>query len=260
MGAQGNNKKSILTFADILKQEKSRHSNPGSKSEDNKGKLIIVTTPLGDFSDLTINALNALSSSDYIICEEFKVAKRLLKFFEIDKELFSVNEHNQTEPNDKFITDILGGKKISLISDCGTPGFADPGIYLIRDVINYNLPVEFIHGSNSVLSAVTSCGFDISRFYFAGFLSPKKEVRRKELQSLKNFEYPFVLMDTPYRLKNLLGDLISYFPERDISLAMNLSTESEKILHGKPGELMSQIDELFRTRKVTAEFVIVVNA
>ncbi|MCI0472502.1 MAG: SAM-dependent methyltransferase [Ignavibacteria bacterium] len=259
MAAPGNDKRSFLTFADILKQEKSRQNNSGIKLEGNKGKFIIVTTPIGDYSDMTINALHALSDSDYIICEEFKEAKRLLKFFEIDKELFSLNEHNQSEPNDKFITDILGGKNISLISDCGTPGFADPGMYLIRDVIRLNLPVEFIHGSNSVLSAVTSSGFDISRFYFAGFLSPKKDVRRKELQSLKSYEYPFILMDTPYRLKNLLGDLISYFPERDVSLAMNLSTDTERILYGKPEELMANIEGLFLSGKVSAEFVIVVN-
>lgn len=259
MAARGNDKRSFFTFADILKQEISKQNISVLKLSDNEGKLMIVTTPVGDFSDITLNALNALSVSDYIICEEYKEAKRLLKFFEIDKELYSLNEHNQSEPNDKYITDILGGKKIALISDCGTPGFADPGIYLINDLIKLNLPVEFIHGSNSVLSAVTSCGFDISRFYFAGFLSPKKEVRRKELYTLKSFEFPFVLMDTPYRLKNLLIDLISYFPDRDISLSMNLSTESERILYGKPVELMAKIEEIYRTGKISEEFVIVVN-
>jgi 16S rRNA (cytidine1402-2'-O)-methyltransferase len=259
MAAQANDKRNYLTFAEILKQETNRQQYSKQKKEDKKGKLVIVTTPIGDFSDITINAVNALVSSDYIICEEFKEAKRLLKYFKIEKELISLNEHNQSEPNDKFIKDILGGNKISLISDCGTPGFADPGIYLIKDVIKFNLPVEFIHGSNSVLSAATSCGFDISRFYFAGFLSPKKELRRRELHSLKTLEYPFVLMDTPYRLKNLLNDLVLQFPERHISLAMNLSTESENILYGKPGEILRKIEDLFLTDKITAEFVIIVN-
>jgi 16S rRNA (cytidine1402-2'-O)-methyltransferase len=259
MAARANDKRNILTFAEILKQETDREEQSSQKSEVNTGKLVIVTTPIGDFADITINALNAISTSDYIICEEFKEAKRLLKFFEFEKELFSLNEHNQTEPNDKFITDILSGKKISLISDCGTPGFEDPGIYLIRDVIKFNLPVEFIHGSNSVLSAVTSSGFDISRFYFTGFLSPKKEARRKELHSLKTLEFPFIIMDTPYRLKNILEDLISCFPERDISLAMNLSKESENILYGKPGEILGEIKDLFLSNKISAEFVIVVN-
>jgi len=260
MAARGNDIKSTLTFADILKEETNRKLQSKTKLNDEKGKLIIVTTPIGDFSDITINALNALTTCDYIICEEFREAKRLLKFFGIEKELYFLNEHNQSDPNDKYINDIMSGKKLSLISDCGTPGFADPGIYLINDVIKFNLKVEFIHGSNSVLSAVTISGFDISRFYFAGFLSPKKELRRKELLSLKNFEFPFILMDTPYRLKNLLEDLVSNFPDRNISLAMNLCTFSENTLYGKPAELLAKIENMFHKEKITAEFVVVINS
>jgi 16S rRNA (cytidine1402-2'-O)-methyltransferase len=260
MAARANDKKGLLTFAEILKQESDKQKYPSQIVRDNTGRLYIVTTPIGDYSDITLNALKTLSFSDYIICEEFKEAKRLLKFFDIEKELYSLNEHNQSEPNDKFITDISHGKKISLISDCGTPGFADPGIYLIRDAIRFNLPVEFIHGSNSVISAVTTSGFDISRFYLVGFISQKKDLRRKELLALKTLEHPFILMDTPYRLKNLLIDLDSLFPDRNISLAMNLSADSENIMNGKPGEVLTKIENIFTSSKISAEFIIIVNA
>ena len=90
-------------------------------------KLYIVSTPIGNYDDISLRALKVLKEVDLIICEEFKEAKRLLSHFQIDKELVTLNEHNEKESSQEIFNAIKNGKSAALISDCGTPLFSDPG-------------------------------------------------------------------------------------------------------------------------------------
>ena len=72
-----------------------------------EGVLNIVSTPIGDYSDITLRALRILNESDYVICEEYKEASKLLRFFEIKKDLKSLNEHNETDSSDEIFLDLF---------------------------------------------------------------------------------------------------------------------------------------------------------
>ena len=89
-------------------------------------KLYIVSTPIGNYDDISIRALTILKKSDFIICEEFKEARRLLSHFQFEKELHSLNEHNEEESSREILKLISDGKSAALITDCGTPLFSDP--------------------------------------------------------------------------------------------------------------------------------------
>ncbi|MCE1166208.1 MAG: SAM-dependent methyltransferase [Bacteroidetes bacterium] len=259
MAARGNKHRRREEHFEIL-QDADKFLNPNgdaASSDSARGKLFLVSTPIGDYSDMTIRALNAIENSDYVICEDTKITSRLLRFFEIRKEMRILDEHNEEETAGEYIRDILAGKTLSLVSDCGTPVFADPGLKLVRLCIDYKIPMEFVHGANSVISAVVTSGFDISRFYFYGFLSPKKELRSKELDSVVNLDYPVILMDTPYRMMTLINDIKEKVPQREISLAVNLSTENEKIFRGTPEEVEKMVLSHFGDTKPKAEFVLV---
>lgn len=261
MAARGNKKKrraehfEIIESADIFSGLESNVIPDGGQT----GKLYLVSTPIGDYSDITIRALKALESSDYIICEDTKITSRLLRFFGIRKEMRIMDEHNQEEAAGEYLNEIINGKTLSLVSDCGTPVFADPGLKLVRLCIDYKVPIEFVHGANSVISAVVVSGFDISRFYFYGFLSPKKEIRSRELDSVSNLDHPVILMDTPYRLMTLVEDIKHKMPERKIFIATNLSAENEKFFRGIPSEVENQLLEYFGEAKPKAEFILVLN-
>lgn len=226
-------------------------------SEMKTGTLTVVTTHIGNPADMTIRAIKTLEQSDLIVCEEFKEAVKLLKLLQLKKELISMNEHNEQEQTEKIFYELLNGKNIALISDCGTPGFADPGNLLINKCIEFNIRMDFVHGSNSILAALVASGFDISRFYFKGFLSPKSDIRKKELRRILSYDKPVILMDTPYRLVTLLNDISSLFPERKISLAINLTQKDELILYGTSAEVLQKLQEHFGDEKIKAEFVLV---
>lgn len=207
------------------------------------GTLNIVTTPIGNYSDITLRALRTLNESDYIVCEEYKEASRLLRFFEISKDLKSLNEHNESEESEEIFLDLIQGKNISLISDCGTPLFSDPGSILLQKCIEANVNVEFISGANSVIASVVLSGFDISRFYYIGFLSPKADIRKSELIKLKYLDKVFVIMDAPYRLKALLKDMNEVFESRRIAVAFDVTMKSERIFRGTASDILTEIGE-----------------
>ena len=59
------------------------------------GKLYLVSTPIGNYDDITLRGLRILAEADFIICEEFKEGRRLLSHYKIEKELLELNEHNE---------------------------------------------------------------------------------------------------------------------------------------------------------------------
>ncbi len=219
-------------------------------------KLYLVSTPIGNYNDITLRALSILKEVDFIICEEFKEAQRLLAHYEIKKELFSVNEHNEEGSSSEIIKKIKDGKSAALITDCGTPLFSDPGFVLVQMCINSNIAVIPVPGANSLLPAIIGSGFKPDRFYYAGWLSPKSDFRRKELLRLKNIREIIVIMETPYRLKAILGDVVKIFGSSTPScVAFNLTMKDEKFFRGRVSEIL----EIVSKENLKGEFVLIIN-
>jgi len=220
------------------------------------GKLYLVATPIGNHEDITLRALNILKSVDFIICEEFKDARRLLSQYQISKELFSLNEHNEKDNADELLLKLVEGQSAALISDCGTPLFSDPGHLLVDLCISQNIDVIPIPGASSLLPALTGSGFDIEKFFYYGWLSPKKDIRKQQLMKLKSINEVIVLMDTPYRLKSLLEDTVKVFGKNiAVVLAYQLTMGNEKFYRGNASEILKISIE----RNLKGEFVLLLN-
>lgn len=219
-------------------------------------KLYIVSTPIGNYEDITLRALNILKQVDFIICEEFKEARRLLSHFKIEKELFSLNEHNQEESSRELFEKISDGKSVALISDCGTPLFSDPGHLLVQMCIKAKIDVVPIPGASSLLPALVGSGYNLDKFYYAGWLSPKSDIRKKELLRLKSIKELIVLMETPYRLKAILTDISKVFgASSQIVVAFDLTLPTEKFFRGT----VSDILKVVKSKNLKGEFVILIN-
>ena len=219
-------------------------------------KLYIVSTPIGNLEDITLRAINILKEVDFIICEEFKEARRLLSHFKIEKELFSINEHNEEESSQEILTLLKTGKSAALISDCGTPLFSDPGKILVRMCIDSQINVVPVPGASSLLPALAGSGLNLDRFYYAGWLSPKTEIRKKELSRLKSIHELIILMETPYRLKTILKDISDVFGNKtDTVLAFDLTLSTEKFFRGSVSEILKTA----QSQNLKGEFVLLIN-
>ncbi len=220
-----------------------------------KSKLYIVSTPIGNYEDITIRALSILKDSDFIICEEFKEARRLLSHYKIEKELFSLNEHNSEEASQEILTKLKEGKSASLISDCGTPLFSDPGLLLVQMCINNKIDIIPVPGASSLMPALVGCGFKLDKFYYAGWLSPKSEIRKKELLRLKGIKELLIIMETPYRLKAILTDVVKIFGDKtSIAVAFNLTLLTEKFYRGAASEILNIVEK----NNLKGEFVLLI--
>ncbi len=220
------------------------------------GKLYLVSTPIGNYEDITLRAIRILKEVDFIICEEFKEARRLLSHYKIEKELVSLNEHNESEVVNDIILKISGGKSAAVISDCGTPLFSDPGHLLAELCISQNIDVIPIPGANSLLPALTGSGLEFEKFYYYGWLSPNKQIRRKQLIDLKKIKQVIVILDTPYRLKSLMSDIVKVLGKNIWTiLAFQLTMKDEKFYRGTAEDIL-KIAEL---KNLKGEFVLILD-
>jgi 16S rRNA (cytidine1402-2'-O)-methyltransferase len=147
------------------------------------------------------------------------------------------------------------GKNIAVISDSGTPVFSDPGQFLVREVIAANLRIVPVPGADSLLPALIVSGFPIDKFLFFGWFSPKKDVRRRELESLRGEKRTVAVMEAPYRLLSLLKDIVDVLGEkRELCVAFDLTMPTEEVKRGKAGELLGH----FSRKGKVGEFVIVI--
>ncbi|OGU70711.1 MAG: 16S rRNA (cytidine(1402)-2'-O)-methyltransferase [Ignavibacteria bacterium RBG_16_34_14] len=219
-------------------------------------KLYLVSTPIGNYEDITIRALRILKEVDFIICEEFKEGRRLLSHYQIEKELFELNEHNENEAADDLLLKIIDGKSAALISDAGTPLFSDPGHLLVELCISQRIDVVPVPGANSLLPALIGSGLDFEKFYYYGWLSPKKDERKNELFKLKGIREIIVLLDTPYRLKSLLADVVKILGKNIRTvLAFELTMKSENFYRGTAREILKIAEQ----KNLKGEFVLILD-
>lgn len=219
-----------------------------------QGKLFIISTPIGNFDDISIRGLNLLKMSDMVICEELKEGAHLLKTYKLNKELIALNEQTESKEVGNVINLLKSGKKLALISDAGTPLFADPGLKLLQAALRANINIEVAPGASSVMTALVRSGFNIDKFFFAGFLSRKSDERLIEMQQLKNFPFTIVLLETPYRLLPFLEAASEVMPNRNVYIGMNLTMIYETHHYGTFRELYHK----FSKDKVKSEFVVVI--
>ena len=67
------------------------------KEDKNKIKngLYLVSTPIGNLKDITLRALDVLSQSNLILCEDTRVSKKLLTYYKINTEILSYHKFNE---------------------------------------------------------------------------------------------------------------------------------------------------------------------
>jgi len=202
------------------------------------GTLYLVATPIGNWEDITFRAIRVLKEVDLVVYEERKEGSRLLRHYGIEKPVDSLNEHNEAAATHVIIEKLTRGKSVAVVSDAGTPAFADPGQLLVRKAIAAGIPVVPIPGASSLMPALIVSGFPVDEFVFQGFLSPKRSRRIAELQQLKREPRTIVLMDAPYRLVQLLRDIADVLGSaRRICIAFDLTLPTERIFHGTAPEL-----------------------
>jgi len=191
--------------------------------------LYIVSTPIGNLSDITLRAISVLSNSEYILCEDTRTSKKLLEKYKIKSKLISNHKFNETKNLNKIIEILKLEKIVSLISDAGTPTVSDPGRILINECVKNKISIYPIPGSSAVSAAVSISGFS-EKYFFYGFFPNKKKDLLNDLKDLSNINGSVVFFISPNKINDSIEYLKSFFSGRKILICREMTKFFEEYI------------------------------
>ncbi len=219
-------------------------------------KLYVVATPIGNLEDIGLRALRILKEVDFILCEDTRVTKKLLKHYEIKTRTVSYHQHSNSAKTDFILRLLKKDKKLALVSDSGTPCISDPGGKLVQAVVEGlgdKVEIESVPGPSALTAAVSISGFPVDKFLFLGF-PPHKKGRQKFLSQILESKTPVVIFESRYRILKFLQELRKKFLEKgegeglkekdttSLVICRELSKMHETIYRGGVDDLIAQLD------------------
>jgi 16S rRNA (cytidine1402-2'-O)-methyltransferase len=221
--------------------------------------LNLISTPIGNLNDISLRAIEALKSADYIFAEDTRNAKKLLNFIDCRSKCFSFHEHNEKKITNLIVKKLIEDQKleIAIISDAGTPAISDPGYHLIQECINHNINFSHIPGPSSIINAVVLSGLPTSSFTFLGFVPKKKNQKIEFMRSLKKYSETIILFESGKRLPETIQYLFEEHSKHNkISLCREMTKIHETIERGTIALIKEKINSNELVLK--GEFVIVI--
>jgi len=194
-----------------------------------KSGLYIVSTPIGNLSDITLRALEVLKKSDYVLCEDTRISKNLLERYEIKSKLIANHKFNEKKNLSKVIDILKSGSVVSLISDAGTPSISDPGAILVNECVVNEIDIFPIPGASAVSSAVSISGFN-EKYFFYGFFPEKNSKLSEDFERLANLECCIVFFISPRKFNRSIKDLKRYFSNRKILVCREMTKFYEEYI------------------------------
>jgi len=225
-----------LTFA---MEPAAAHTTTAARS----GCLYLVATPIGNLEDITVRALRVLGESDLVACEDTRQTAKLLRHYNLQKEMVSYHEHNEITRSAELVIRLEEGARVALVSDAGTPGISDPGYHLVSLCLRHHIPVVPIPGPSAVIAALAASGLPTDEFLFVGFLPSRAGERRKALERLALETRTLVLYEAPHRLVDTLADALARLGRRPTVIARELTKIHEEFLRGDLAELLVRVQQ-----------------
>ncbi len=218
-----------------------------------KGRLYIVSTPIGNYEDMTFRAIKTLNEVDLIACEDTRKTGILLKHFGIESKLMSYHDHNENYKGDMIINKLESGENIAVVSDAGTPCISDPGFKIVRSAREKGIEVIGVPGVSAAINALVISGMPTDSFVFEGFL-PHKKGRQTKLKKIAEEKRTIIVYESVHRIKRFIEELCTVIPDRKICVLREMTKIYEEHICGEPEKILEKLNE--KTPK--GEFVVVI--
>ena len=235
--------------------------NSQSNNQEIKKGLYLISTPIGNLSDITLRAIDILRKSDYILCEDTRISKNLLDKYEIKSKLISNHKFNEKKNINKILGFLKNGSVISLISDAGTPAISDPGSILVNECIKNSIDILPIPGPSSITAAMSISGFS-EKFFFYGFFPEKKKILEEDLRNLSNLDACIVFFISSKKINRIIPFLKKNFSGRKILICREMTKYYEEFIRSEidkidslnlnlKGELTLIVSEIKKNKKTS---------
>ncbi len=218
------------------------------------GKLYIVPTPVGNLDDMTPRAVSVLRNVSLVLAEDTRTSAVLMKHFGISTPMASHHKFNEHRNLDPLLCRMEAGEDMALVSDAGTPGISDPGFMLSRECRRRGIDVITLPGATAFVPALVDSGLPCDRFFFEGFLPPKKG-RASRIEMLAALSCTFIIYESPLRLVKTLMQLAEACgADRPASVSREISKLHESTVRGT----LSELSVHFEANPPRGEIVIIV--
>ena len=221
--------------------------------------VYLVPTPIGNIADISLRALNALESCDEILCEDTRIAKKLIALLnargllkKADFNYTSFHSHNENVRIGQFESGFFS-KNIAFLSDAGMPCISDPGAKLVAFLQKNDIAYSAVSGACSVVLAYALSGFE-GGFSFLGFIPHKLNEKRVFLRGVVDSALHCILFESPKRILDSLKLLCEFAPNRAIFIAKELTKMHETFYFGE----VCEVYERLQGKNLNGEWVIVV--
>lgn len=232
---------------------KSTLSHRGKEPE--KGILYLVGTPIGNLSDISPRALNILKNVSLIASEDTRQTKKIMTKNGFSNKLMSFNKINSVKKIQSILKSLKNGYAIAVVSDAGMPGICDPGENLVKESRLNDIDVICIPGPCAALTALTTSGFESSKFTFEGFLPKKKLEREKLIFEISNNKKTTIIYESPHRFMKTLNELKNYCGgDKEIQISRELTKKYEENV----GKNIDEVIEYFNKKEILGELTIVI--
>lgn len=220
------------------------------------GRLVLVSTPIGNLGDLTPRAVETLKACALICCEDTRHSGKLLSHAGVSGVRLAVaNEHTELARTDEVLGLLAAGSDVAVVTDAGTPGISDPGARLVRAAVEAGYVVSAVPGPAALVMALVISGFDSTRFVFEGFVPRSGRERTERLAEVAAERRTIVLYEAPHRVERTIADLATACgPQRRIALTRELTKLHEEVWRGTLAEAGVHLTE----RAPRGEYVLVV--
>ena len=212
------------------------------KKELRKG-LYLVSTPIGNLKDITLRAIETLQQSEYVLCEDTRISKKLFEKYKIKSKLISNHKFNEKKNLSKIIEILKSGSIVSLISDAGTPSISDPGRVITKECIKNNIEVIPLPGPSAVSSAASISGFS-EKFFFYGFFPEKTKELLEDLEILNNLNSSIIFFVSPKKINKFIPLIKKNFSGRSILICREMSKFYEEYIRSAIDDLKLFKDNL----------------
>lgn len=221
------------------------------------GTLYVVSTPIGNLSDLTERARRVLSDVARVYAEDTRRTGRLLEHVGSAADLRSLHEHNEARRTEEMVAALTEGVDCALVSDAGTPGVSDPGRRAVAAAAEAGVDVSPVPGPSAVLAALAASGFGADRFVFVGFPPRSGGERDGWLRRCRNATETVVAFASPRRVGDLLRAMAETgMADRECVLAREMTKMHEEFLRGTVSELAAGVGG----REIRGEVTLVLEA
>ena len=198
------------------------------------GRLVLVSTPIGNLGDLPPRAVETLKACALICCEDTRHSGKLLSYAGVSGVRLAVaNEHTEVARTDEVLGLLAGGHDVAIVTDAGTPGISDPGARLVRAAVDAGYVVSAVPGPAALVMALVISGFDTSRFVFEGFVPRSGRERTERLAEVATERRTVILYEAPHRVARTVTDLgAACGSERRVALTRELTKKFEEVWRG----------------------------